>query len=371
MIRILISIIVLGFIVTFHELGHFFAAKAFQISVIEFAVGMGPAVFSVTKGKTKYSLRALPFGGACVMYPGEEAMEPDDNGAREVYGFPKGSGFNEQPAWKRFLVIFAGPFANMLLAFLLAMILLWNVGYQKPVIVEVVPESAAYEAGLREGDVFTSLSVEGVSSKVTTYQDMQLFLTVNGSFINAGKEVSFTAVSGDGTTKSGKMKAVYNEAYQRALFGFSYSPTNLECKTPGILIRMGIHEVWFSLKSAVETIRMLFRGDVGFESFSGPVQIVAIMDESVEAADEAGGAPLAALALLDISILLSGSMGAMNLFPIPALDGGRLLLILVEMITGKKLPAKVEGIINGIGLALLMALMLAIMFKDIFTLAVK
>lgn len=362
MLRIIISILALGCIVIFHELGHFLAAKAFGISVIEFTVGLGPLLVSKTFGNTKYSLRALPFGGACVMY--QEDRE-DEDGDEDLPKYPEGSGFLSQKAWKRFLVVFAGPFFNFLLAFLLAIVFMFNVGYDRPVVADVTEGSPAWEAGLRTGDTIRSLKVSGMRSGITTGGDIQLFFLANQSLVDAGRPVSFEAVSNGNVKKTGEMTAVYNEEYQKRLFGFSYSRITSPCDGFLDLIRMSFHQVVYTIRMTVESIRMLIRGDIGAESIGGPVQIVAVMDESVEIANEQGGTGAAALVLLELAILLSGSMGAMNLLPLPALDGGRLLLLLVEMITGKKLPQKVESAINFAGLMILLALMVLVMFKDI------
>lgn len=363
MLRVIISILALGFIVIFHELGHFLTAKAFGISVVEFTVGLGPVLVSQKHGSTRYSLRALPFGGACVMY--QESGEDEETEGEEKTEFPEGSGFQTQPAWKRFLVIFAGPFFNFLLAFLLAVVFIFNVGYDRPVIADVTEGSPAWEAGLRAGDRVRSLEVSGMRSGIRTGGDIQLFFLANQSLVDAGKPVRFKVIASDGAEKNGEMTSVYNEEYKKSLFGFSYSRLAEPCDNVWDLMSMSVHQVKYTIQMTVESIRMLIRGDLGAESIGGPVQIVAVMDESVEAAKEQGGNEAAALTLLELAILLSGSMGAMNLLPLPALDGGRLLLLLVEMITRKKLPQKLEAAINFAGLMILLALMVLVMFKDI------
>lgn len=395
MLSLIISLIALGLIITIHELGHFLFAKAFGVGVIEFSLGMGPRLCSFVKNNTRYSLRALPLGGSCMML-GEESEEREstDSGnaknapLREISNgnfskeeihlsenevivdgrhYAKESQFTKKSAWKRFLIIFGGPLFNFVLAFLLSLIITSCVGWDRPLIVEVTAGSAAEEAGIKPGDTVTDISIGNDRICVKTARDIQLYFTANAKKIENGEPVTVMLVSEDGTPKQAGMKARYDAETGRALFGFAYRYFYEKCENPGELIEMSLHNISYSFRSTIESLRMMFRGEVERQDVKGVVGMVAIMDESVEEASKTGFAD-AALTLMNIMMLLSASLGFMNLLPLPALDGGRLLFILIEMVTGKCVPKKIEGIIHAVGTVLLLTMMLLVLFNDVWNL---
>ena len=395
MLGIIVSVLALGFIILIHELGHFLFAKLFGVGVVEFAIGMGPRLFSFVRGETRYSLRALPLGGACMML-GEEDEEKETSGENGVSednlrritngaagtetvtvggdtvtvdgrSFRKEQQFYSKPAWQRFLVIAAGPLFNFILAFLLSLIVTVNIGWDRPVIVDVTPGSPAETAGIRPGDTVASLSICGRKTSVLTSGDMQLFFTANAQLAAGGEEVEIVYVTPEGIKKKSRMKAVFDGEAQAWRFGLSYRYAYEKCGTAGEVIRVSAHNIVYGFRSTTESFRMLFRKEVPASEVKGVVGMVAIMDESVEEAYQYSLSG-AALTLLNIMVLLSASLGVMNLLPLPALDGGRLVFILIEMITGKAVPKRIEGIIHAAGAVLLMAFMILIMFNDVWNL---
>ena len=182
MLNILAAVLLFGFIVLVHEFGHFLLAKCSGIGVVEFSVGMGPRIFSVEKGETRYSIKALPFGGSCMMV-GEDAENPD----------PKA--FNNKPVLSRIAVIAAGPLFNFILAFLFAMLIVAQIGHDAPVLTGVMEKSPAEEAGLQAGDRITRIN----GRHITAYRDIMLY-----TFSHPGQEmkVSFTRPAQEGTAGS-------------------------------------------------------------------------------------------------------------------------------------------------------------------------
>lgn len=397
MLSLIVSFIALGLIITIHELGHFLFAKAFGVGVIEFSIGMGPRLCSFIKNNTRYSLRVLPLGGSCMMLGEEdEEKESSKDGAvtespiREISNgnfsaedvrvlndevvidgrhFSRESQFTKKKAWKRFLIIFGGPLFNFILAFLLSVIITSSIGWDRAVILQVTPDSAAWEAGIEPGDTVEAISIDGEKKPVKTARDIYLYMTAAQKKINNGEPVTLHLLTEDGSKKEAYMKAIYDEETGRYLFGFAYSMAYAPCENLGQLLEMSLHNIIYSFRSTIESLRMMFRGEVSRQEVKGVVGMVAIMDESVEEASKSGLSD-AALTLFNIMMLLSASLGFMNLLPLPALDGGRLVFILIEMITGKGVPKRIEGVIHAVGTILLLALMLLVMFNDVWSLVV-
>ncbi|MDD5833418.1 MAG: site-2 protease family protein, partial [Clostridiales bacterium] len=209
MLSIVISVIALGVLITIHELGHYLAAKACGVAVIEFSIGMGPRIFSIVKGNTRYSLRILPFGGSCMML-GEELEEETGKAVGEAAGSvsesaesqesteyrseeAEGHGailidersyraseqFVNKPAWSRFIIIAAGPVFNFVLAFGLSLIITGTVGFDKPVITAVTPNMPAAEAGIEAGDMIYAMSAGGDRVVIETARDINLFTALH------------------------------------------------------------------------------------------------------------------------------------------------------------------------------------------------
>ena len=316
MLNILAAVLLFGFIVLVHEFGHFLLAKCSGIGVVEFSVGMGPRIFSVEKGETRYSIKALPFGGSCMMV-GEDSENPD----------PKA--FNNKPVLSRIAVIAAGPVFNFILAFLFAMLIVAQIGHDAPVLTGVMEKSPAEEAGLQAGDCITKIN----GRHITAYRDIMLY-----TFSHPGQEmkVSFTRPAKEGTAESDgatsgfvTLTPRFSEEYQSYMMG------------------------------------MLFRHQIrADEAVTGPVGIVNMVGETVQESRQIS-ARAVVLTLANWVLLLSSSLGIMNLLPIPALDGGRLVFLLIELVRGKPVDPEKEGMVHMAGMAVLMALMMLVLFNDI------
>lgn len=337
---ILIAIIIFSLIVLFHEFGHFLLAKKSGITVVEFSLGMGPRILSFDKGGTKYSWKLLPFGGSCMMLG-------EDEGTKEPGAFSSAS------VWARMAVIAAGPVFNFILAFLLSLIIIGNIGHDVPVILEVTDGYPAQEAGLQAGDLIKKINGTGihVAREVTNYVTF-----------HQGKDALFT-VERDGKEMTVEMSPVDNGS-GRKIFGIYCEPNyRVKCNLLDT-VKYSAYEVKYWIQLTVESLKMLFQGKVGINEMSGPVGVVSYIGETYEESQASGGFYLW-MNMLNISILLTANLGVMNLLPIPALDGGRLVFLIIEAIRGKALDPEKEGMVHFIGLVALMVLMVIVMFNDV------
>lgn len=357
MIRtIILFIIIFGLVVISHELGHFLIARKNGIRVVEFALGMGPTLFSFMAGGTKWSLKLLPFGGAC-MFEGEDGMEREESAERAPEESGEGMAFPEAGVWARIATVFAGPFFNFILAFIVAVILCVFTGADLPVVGTVLEDSAASEAGLRQGDVITKIGHEPIHF----YRDVSMI-----SFLNRGETMEIT-YERDGEKRVTVLSPRYSEEDGRYYMGITNGGEYLECN-PLQVFQYGFYEVEYWVKLTYKSLAMLVQGQVTKDDVAGPVGIAQAVGESYDQAEKDYGTPYAILTMLQIVVLLSVNLGIMNLLPIPALDGGRLVFMLVEVVRGKPVPPEKEGMVHFAGLVVLMALMVFIMYNDIMRL---
>lgn len=348
MSSIIVAILVFGLIVLIHELGHFLFAKMNGIAVVEFSIGMGPRLLSKKMGETIYSIKALPLGGSCLMM-GEDEENPDERA------------FQNKSIPARMSVLAAGPVFNFILAFFLALILVGMNGYDTTYIKEVTENSPAYEAGIRSGDKLLRINGENVSM----YREYILY-----KLLKPEEKMSHVEVSRlDPSTGSAKIQSLsvtpqLSKESGKYLIGIIIAPENKKAGSIGELIKYGYKEMEYDVKLTVKSLGMLFTGKASVKDLSGPVGIVALIDDSVKA-----GLTVSAMAafmnVISMCILLSANLGVMNLLPIPALDGGRILFLIIEAIRGKRMDPEKEGMVNMIGMAALMALMLFVVFNDI------
>lgn len=432
-VSILIAILVFSLLVLFHEFGHFIVAKAVGIGVVEFSLGMGPRILSFQKGETRYSWKAIPFGGSCMMVGEDEEEET-----------PPANSFNAKPAWARFLVVLAGPAFNVILAFFLSFFLIGMGGINTSQVSSVQSGGPAEKAGItawidsvtaidgtriemgRELFLYTlshpldgsevSVTVERDGTERTVLLDPKVsgfrigisylnseeaaslnavteglpadkaglkagdvILAVNGTPIASGKALAqyFSENSIDGTplrltVKRGQESlelTMTPEPYETNTLGFeAFFVYEKWDGNVGRLFASSWRELKYWVAYVFTTLRMLFRGQVGVQDLSGPVGIVSTISTAVETGVENGGAKIAFLNVLELTVLLSVNLGLMNLLPIPALDGGRILFILFELIFRKPVPKKAEGIVHLVGFILLMALMVFVLFNDVLKL---
>lgn len=370
-INILIAVILFSAIILFHELGHFLLAKANKVGVIEFSLGMGPRIISFAKTKegarvkffgsgkyfeehkefedhTIYSWKILPFGGSCMMLGEMEEIEND-------------RAFGKKSVWARMAVIFAGPFFNFILAFILALILIGNVGYDEALLTNVKQDMPLAEQGFQDGDKITEINGRNivVNRELMYYiqfhplSDEPVELTAERN----GKEFS-TAVTPK-LVKDEKGNDVYR-------LGFSYNPKRTKANV-WQTIQYSAYEVKFWIFTTIESLGQMITGKVSAKEVSGPVGIVQVVGDVVNDSLP-GGIRLVVLNILIMGILLTANLGVMNLLPIPALDGGRLLFLIIEAVRRKPLPEKFENYVNVGGFVLLMGLMVLILANDILKL---
>ncbi len=347
---IIIGILILGLIITFHEFGHFIVAKINRINVTEFMVGMGPVLFEKKKNGTRYTLRLIPFGGACIMQ-GNEAIPGMEEG--EERSLPEEGSFLSKNVWQRIAVIFAGPFFNFILAFIISVIVLGFAGVDKPVLSAILKDLPAESAGLKAGDEVISINGKRMylSGDITLYMHDYV----------PGTEVDLV-VKRDGEELSFHITPEYSEEYQKYMLGISWGAYREKMGPLGTM-KYSIIEVGYWIRLTIKSLGMLFTGKASVNDLSGPVGIVDIVDDTVEAAKE-DGAFYVFLNVMNLVILLSANVGIMNLLPIPALDGGKLLFLFIEAVRGKPIDKKKEGYVHLAGVIFLLLLMVFIVFND-------
>ena len=336
---IILAILIFSFIVFFHELGHFVLAKKNGIDVEEFAIGMGPLLYSREYKGTKYAVRLLPIGGFCAMGEDEEATDSPNN-------------FNNKSVWARISVIAAGPIFNFILALVFAVILTGMIGYDKPVIGEVEQGYPAAEAGIKEGDTIIRMG----DKKINVFREINTY-----NQFHQGEKTKITFIQ-DGETKTATLTPKMDEELNYYRFGISSSGYT----KAGVLsaLHYGASEVKYWICTTLESLKMLLTGKIGLNQLSGPVGIVDVVDDTYKASKSYGGFAVS-VQLLNIAILLSANLGVMNLLPLPALDGGRLVFLFVEAVRRKRIPPEKEGYVHLVGIALLMVLMVFVMYNDI------
>ena len=295
------------------------------------------------------------------MFEGEDGLEREQEEAGEIIppsGEEKeGVAFTEAGVWARIATVFAGPFFNFILAFVIAVILSAFSGADLPVVGVVSQGSAAEAAGLKEGDLITKIGREPIHF----FREISLI-----SALNQGEAMEIT-YERDGERLFTTLTPGYSEDDMRYYMGITNGGEYLECN-PLQVFQYGFYEVEYWVKITYKSLKMLVQGQVSKDDVSGPVGIAQLVGESYDQAEKNYGTPYAILTMLEIIVLLSVNLGIMNLLPIPALDGGRLVFMLVEVIRGKPVPPEKEGMVHFAGLVVLMVLMVFIMYNDIMRL---
>lgn len=327
---IVYAILIFCLLIFVHEFGHFIVAKACGVKVNEFAIGMGPAFFKRQKGETTYSLRVFPIGGFCAM----EGEDEDSDDPRA---------FNRQPAWQRALVLAAGSFMNLLTCVVLLIIIAFWAGQPTTTLDKITPGSPAEAAGLKAGD--TVVAVDGKAIKewndiITDLNGEDEKKTVEITVTRDGKEMNFTCAP------------EYDKEQKRYMIGIQ--PTS-EHHIFGS-IGAGIRNTGQMTVMMVNVLRQLFTGEVSVKELSGPVGIVYAVNTTAKSG---------IMYVVYLTALLSLNLAIINMIPLPALDGGRLLFLLIRKITGKRVTDEMEGKIHFIGIMLLMLLMVYVTFNDV------
>ncbi|MDR1781864.1 MAG: RIP metalloprotease RseP [Bacilli bacterium] len=344
---IILFLVILLILITVHELGHFMFAKLFNVYVTEFALGFGPKIFSKKGKETEFSIRILPLGGYAAMV-GEEG-EIDEKYAnipfeRTVKGVNR---------FKQFWIMFGGSLMNIILGLLLFVGLAFSTDNinPKPIIGEVIANSPAQKAGLKKNDYVKSIVLDGKVDKINSYTELQLFSMKN----KEGKSYQMNVIR-DNKNITLNITPYFDKETNRYIAGFQ----------PSILY--ADHNIFYAFKNGIDlsigvckdvflSLQMLLTGQAKLDDVSGPVGMVSLTSQISQSSGFVG--------LVKFTGLLSINLAIFNLLPIPALDGGRILIILIESIFRRRLNPKVESAIIGGSFILLFGLIIIVTFNDI------
>lgn len=331
-----------------HELGHFIAARAMGIRVNEFAFGMGPCLWKKQGKETLYSIRLLPIGGFCAMEGENGAKEGEDGNLIQ----PDKRSFSAKKPWQKIIVLAAGSFMNIACAVLIMSLVLGIAGFTTNRIGDITPDSPAALAGLVRGEEVTAINGNPVENwnDIMTYMpkdDSIITMTVDGK--DGIREVVVQPVLTDITNEVGEV------VEQRYIIGI----TSKISHNPVTALMGGCQSTWNIGKIIFESLGMLFSGEAGAEDLTGPVGMVQMVSETTTYGFWYYGF-LTALICVNLAII--------NMLPLPALDGGRIIFVLITMITGKKVSEKIEGTVHLAGMLLLFGLMIYVCFNDVIRL---
>ena len=334
---IVYAIIIFLLLIFVHETGHLLSAKMTGIRVNEFALGMGPKLVGFTKGETSYSFRAIPFGGYCAMEgENEESEDP--------------RAFGNRPARIRALVLFAGSVMNILLAIVLLSMVIFAGGVPTRTLATVAEESPAFADGLRAGDEL--VAINGIT--VSGWDDISPLLS---AIANEDAEnnplLTLTVLRG------GDEKTIETHFYRDESGSLKVGISPEFSRTPAFFFKSfgyGVRATLLMSKMMYEVLGDLFTGKAGIDQLTGPVGIVVVVGES---------ARYGFIYLFQLTALISLNLGIINLLPFPALDGGRLLFLLIRKITGKAITDEIEGRVHLIGIIVLFAFMAIVTLQDV------
>ena len=381
MVTAIVTIVMFLVMVSFHEFGHFITAKLMNFKILEYSIGFGPAIWHSKKSEIQYSLRAIPFGGYC-KFEGEDEKSEDKRA------------FSNQPVWKRMIVEAAGGLFNVILGFVLFLFIVPALSpISTNVIDEVVENSYIEEAGILPGDEVVEINGKHVSfyNDISLYtQDFRAGEECELVVKRDGEKLSFTfrpsesvteyTYTDEGIEVTSSMNGVseetvlyrYGEGAERddSKIGTTETVTRLIIGFRPQQEDINALNIWgeawnetkFVVKLVYNSLWQMVTGRVGMDQMSGPVGIVSEVNNAVNSGSESW------LYVLNLTALLTINLGVFNLLPIPALDGGRLLFMIIELIRRKPIPPEKEGIVHAIGFLLLIALIIAVSFNDIMRL---
>lgn len=327
----LAAIFVFMLVIIFHEFGHFIVAKSVGIKVHEFSIGMGPKIFHKEKGETDYVLRALPIGGYV-------KMEGEDENSEDPRSFTK------KPIGSKMAVIAAGSIMNFVLAIIVFTIFSFGAGMPTTTIKETIKDSPAQEVGLKSGDKIVEINDESTKSW------NKIVDAINSS--SPKKEMKVTVLRGSKLLDFHLTPKIDKEYNNRLIIGIV--PTSE--KTLFSAIKGGFEKTITVLGLMFQFLKMIFTGQVKTTDLSGPVGVIYTVGEA---------AKYGFLNVLYITGFISVNLGFFNLLPIPALDGSRLMFLVVELVRGKPVNPEKEGFVHFIGFVLLITLMIFVTYSDI------
>ncbi len=349
LVSILFAIVIFSILIFIHELGHFLAAKASGVQVNEFAMFMGPAIWKKKKGDTLYSIRCIPIGGYCAM----EGEDADTDNPRS---------FQKAVWWKRLIILLAGSAMNFIIGLLIMVIVFLPARQMVLPVIDSFTEFATVDDGngLQVGDRIWSVDGE----RVYVQSDFSTILT-----LKAGDTHDLVVIRDGGKVKLDdfhmEKHAITDENGQTTwLYGMNFTLTEA---TFGMRLQHGWYQTIDTVRLVRMSLQMLLSGQVSVSEIGGPVMIVDQMSQVAGASEDTASA---VQNMLYYGGFIAINLAVMNLLPIPALDGGRavalLLTTVIEKLTKKKIDPKYEGYIHGTGMILLLILMALILFKDVF-----
>jgi regulator of sigma E protease len=349
---ILPFVVVLGIMIFFHELGHFLVAKYFGVRVLKFALGFGPAVASKTVGETEYSIRYIPLGGFVKML-GEDIEDKD---AEALTPEEEARAFDKQHPLKRMAIVVAGPVFNVVLALLMfcGIYVISGKDVITPEIGQVTDDSPAQRAGFIKGDIVASLNGIEIQSWtelkdiVRDKTGMPLSVVVKRD----GKYMELTVVPEETTIKN-----EFGEDVKSSLIGIVASGSQGKIElAPGDAIIEGFRETYRWIELTVLVVVKLFQGVVSIKTLGGPILIGQMTGELAQ--ENLGY-------LIPFMAIISINLGILNLFPIPILDGGLIVFLILELVIGKPMSIKKRELAQKVGLFLLILLMVVVFYNDV------
>ena len=356
---------VLTIVVFFHELGHFLMARLCGIKVLVFSIGFGPEIagFNDRYG-TRWKISAVPLGGYVKFFGDDNAASvPDQAAASAMTDAERKDSFMFQPVGSRAAVVAAGPIANFILAIAIFAAIFMTVGKQTTSarVDTVQPASAAEAAGFKPGDLVTAINDE----KIESFSDMQRIVSISaGETLSIDVDRGGALINLKATPQLKELKDNFGNVHRLGVLGISrsMSPGDIKTEKAGPLraIVMGAQETWFVVDRTLAYISGVFVGREAADQLGGPIRIAQVSGQVATAGFTA---------LMHLTAVLSVSIGLLNLFPIPLLDGGHLLFYAIETIRGRPLSEKAQEVGFRIGLAIVVMLMIFATFNDILRLA--
>jgi regulator of sigma E protease len=356
---------VLTIVVFFHELGHFLVARWCGIRVLAFSIGFGPEIAGFyDRYGTRWKIAAVPLGGYVKFFGDDNAASvPDQAAAAAMSEDEKKDSFMFQPAGARAAVVAAGPIANFILAILIFAGIFMIVGKQTTSarVDTVQPESAAATAGFKPGDVVVSIN----GQQIENFSDMQRIVSIRaGEPLTIAVERGGVPVLLKATPQLKEIKDRFGNVHRLGVLGISRSmaPGDIKTQKMGPLTALvaGAQETWFVVDRTLSYIGGVFTGREAADQLGGPIRIAQVSGEVATAGF---------VALIHLTAVLSVSIGLLNLFPIPLLDGGHLLFYAIEGVRGRPLSERAQEVGFRIGLAIVVMLMIFATFNDILHLA--
>jgi len=333
-----------------HEVGHFIAARAGEILVLEFAIGMGPKLIGVKRGETLYSLRMVPIGGFCKML-GEDSADDDPRA------------FCNKSVFKRVCVAAGGSLMNFMLAFVIFLLIILATGMYIPAVRELIPDMPAAAAGFMPGDRIIKIN----GKRVNIYDDFSFYMSGNGAAavdltVRRGAEVLTKNITPAYQEETGAYLVGFRPAAKLGIFGAAepgYSRVG-----PFEALSAAFFSIIFWIKYTFLSLVRLFTLKLSLNELAGPIGIAQTID-TVYTETKGFGFSATVATMANIMALISANLGVFNLLPLPALDGGRLVFLSLEGIRRKPLAKNREGMVHLIGFIALMALAVFVAVNDL------